>query len=312
MKKTNKKEFKNKSALIIGFGSIGEKHAMILKKYFNFKKIFIFTKRKIKKSTIIKNLDDIKKLKFDYVVISSNTSEHYSNLCFILKNFKNKKIFLEKPLFTQYKKIKIKNNNNKIFIGYNLRFHPLLKYLKHNLNKSKIYSIKVICNSFLPDWRKNVKYIKSNSAIRNKGGGVILDLSHEIDYIRWIFGNISLNYVQKRRIANITKNTEDSLYLKGRIKNSDLTIDLNYFSRIPKRLIYVDAANFSLVCDLVLNKLIIKSKSKKIIKNLKKISKNFTYIEQHKAILSNKIQNLCNYRFASETMQLLDKIRKSC
>ena len=38
-----------KSALIMGFGSIGEKHAMILNKYFNYKNIYIFTKRKIKK-----------------------------------------------------------------------------------------------------------------------------------------------------------------------------------------------------------------------------------------------------------------------
>ena len=108
MKKTNKKEFKNKSALIIGFGSIGEKHAMILKKYFNFKKIFIFTKRKIKKSTIIKNLDDIKKLKFEYVIISSNTSEHFSNLCFILKNFKNKKFFWKNLCLHNIKKNKKK------------------------------------------------------------------------------------------------------------------------------------------------------------------------------------------------------------
>ena len=43
-----------KSALIMGFGSIGEKHAMILNKYFNYKNIFIFTKRKIKKFKVIK------------------------------------------------------------------------------------------------------------------------------------------------------------------------------------------------------------------------------------------------------------------
>ena len=99
-----------KSALIMGFGSIGEKHAMMLNKYFNYKNIYIFTKRKIKKFKVIKRLKDIKKLNFNYIIISSDTSKHFSQLQFILKNFINKKILIEKPLFTKFEKIKNKLN----------------------------------------------------------------------------------------------------------------------------------------------------------------------------------------------------------
>ena len=138
-----------KSALIMGFGSIGEKHAMILNKYFNYKNIYIFTKRKIKKFKVIKRLKDIKKIKFNYIIISSDTSKHFSQLQFILKNFINKKILIEKPLFTKFEKIK--NKSNKIYVGYNLRFHPHILFLKKFLSKKKIYNVNVTCNSFLPN-----------------------------------------------------------------------------------------------------------------------------------------------------------------
>ena len=80
MRKINNKK---KSVLIIGFGSIGEKHAMILKKFFNFYNIFILTKSKTKQYFTIRKLNDIKKFDFDYIVISSNTSKHFTHIKYI-------------------------------------------------------------------------------------------------------------------------------------------------------------------------------------------------------------------------------------
>ena len=39
---------------------------------------------------------------------------------------------------------------------------------------------------FLPDWRKNIAYSKSYSSIKKQGGGVLLDLSHELDYATYL------------------------------------------------------------------------------------------------------------------------------
>ncbi len=304
MKKINNKK---KTALIIGFGSIGERHAMLLKKFLNFSNIFILTKRKIKKYFIIKNIKDIKKLNFDYVVISSNTSEHFKHLNYIEQNFKNKKILVEKPLFDKFKKVKIKKN--KVFVGYNLRFHPLIQNLKNNLKKKGLLNIKVVSNSYLPVWRKNINFKKSSSSNKSKGGGVILDLSHEIDYIRWIFGKISLKFVKRGRISKITKNTEDYLYLNGKVKKTNLSLDLNYFSRIPKRLIFIDAKDFAVSLDLISNSYIIKYKNKTLKKNLRNFNNNFTYLQQHKAILNNDYNTVCDLKFANDTMKLIDKIK---
>ena len=49
----------------------------------------------------------------------------------------------------------------------------------------------MITNSYLPNWRKKIKYYKCYSAHKKLGGGVILDLSHELDLANWLFGKIN-------------------------------------------------------------------------------------------------------------------------
>ena len=115
------------STLIISYGSIGQKHAEILNKKLNIKDITICSKKKIKKFNTIKNLKDIKKNP-SYIVIASPSSKHFEQLKFIEKNFQKVKVLVEKPLFDKYKKLNIKKN--KVFVGYNLRFHPIIKYIQ--------------------------------------------------------------------------------------------------------------------------------------------------------------------------------------
>ena len=301
----------NKTAVIIGFGSIGERHANILKKYFYFKNIWILTNRKnTKKYNVIKNIHELKKINFEYLVISSNTTKHFNQLKYIENNFKSKKILVEKPLFHKYKKLKIKNN--KIFVGYNLRFHPIIKYLKKKVKNNKILDVKVICNSFLPEWRKNIKYYNSSSASKQKGGGVVLDLSHELDYVNWIMGNIKINYSQKGKKSKLQINTEDYLKLIGKAGGANFSLDLNYFSRIPRRTIQIDCEKFSIFSDLINNTIEFKSKNKKFLKRFKKLNRNYTYYEQHKEILKNKFSlNSCNFHSALKIMKLIDQIKRN-
>ena len=117
--------------LILGYGSIGKKHFKIIKNNFKNYQLFIVSKRKIfvKGAQILNTLGEAKKIKLDYVIISSEPNDHFNQLKFFEKNFKNIKILVEKPVFNKEKKLKIKNN--KVFVGYNLRFHPVIIYLKN-------------------------------------------------------------------------------------------------------------------------------------------------------------------------------------
>ena len=88
-----------KKVLIIGFGSIGRRHAKILKKNPNIKKIFVLTNQNCTSYVKIKSLREINKINPDYIIISSETSKHFKQLSYLEKNFKNKIILVEKPLF---------------------------------------------------------------------------------------------------------------------------------------------------------------------------------------------------------------------
>ena len=96
-----------KNVLIIGFGSIGRKHAKILNSFKEISNIYILSKQKSKKFKVIKNYNEAKKLKLDYIIISSRTSEHLKHLYFIEKNFKRKTILVEKPLFENLKNLNL-------------------------------------------------------------------------------------------------------------------------------------------------------------------------------------------------------------
>jgi CMP-N,N'-diacetyllegionaminic acid synthase len=116
--------------------------------------------------------------------------------------FSNKIILVEKPLFHKYKNISLKKN--KIFVNYNLRFNPVISFLRKIKNKNSFYSANLSCSSYLPDWRKNRNYIQTYSAKKVMGGGVLLDLSHEIDYIQSIFGKINnIEYAKILKISDL-------------------------------------------------------------------------------------------------------------
>ena len=121
-----RKKFK---VLIIGYGSIGQKHAKLLSDYHNLD-ICILTKQNNVPFKKIKNINEITLYNPDYVVVASITTLHFNHLKFLEKNLKKKIVLIEKPLFEKIRLLKLKNNF--YYVGYNLRFHPILKFLKKN------------------------------------------------------------------------------------------------------------------------------------------------------------------------------------
>ena len=297
-----------KKILIIGYGSIGKRHANIISQNFSKFSLYIYTSQlKINYNTINSN-KEMKVLNPDYIIICSETHKHYKQLNFIEKSFKNKKILVEKPLFH-----KIYNYNtckNKVFVGYNLRFHPFLCKLKKEIKNFKIWSVNINCSSFLPDWRKNMDYSNSYSASKKKGGGVLLDLSHELDYLVWIFGEIK-NFSKKIvKVSNLKINSEDYASVIGTTKkNIVFNLCLNYFSKIGKREILVEGKDISIKIDLIKNSFLIIKKGKKISNNLKNLDLNFTYKSQLKSFLNNEKSQISTYKEAYQIIKIINILK---
>ena len=296
--------------LIIGYGSIGKRHFNILRKIKKIKQIRICTNSKISKNLRIP-YDDKYLLSYnpDYIIISSSTHKHFDQLKLINKIFKNKIILVEKPIFHS-KNINFSNNiNNKVFVGYNLRFDPVIIYLKKFINKKRInnlMSVTAYCGSFLPNWRKNTNYLDSYSVDKFKGGGVEFDLSHEFDYISWIFGNFELIKKINNKISNFKINSNDHLIYIGKFnKNSYLNITLNYFSKINMRFLIIEMQDMTMKVDLLKRKIISKKINSKNISLIKFSNKsNLSYEFMHKAIINKKYDNLCTFKNSLKVLSL--------
>tara|TARA_Y100001970_G_C14157865_1_gene816668 strand:- start:574 stop:1476 length:903 start_codon:yes stop_codon:yes gene_type:complete len=297
-----------KKILIIGYGSIGKRHADIINNYFNNYKLYILSSRKTKKFENIRSLKYIKTINPDFIIIASETYKHYQQLLYIEKNLENKKILVEKPLFN--KNINLKIKNNKVFVAYNLRFHPLLKYLKELIKNKHIWSVNINCSSYLPNWRLNRNYEKTYSASKAKGGGVILDLSHEIDYLLWLFGDVKKFTKNYNKISNLKITSEDYLTIIGKtIKKIYFNLSLNYYSLLNKREIVVDGKNISIFLDLINNFCKIKKGNKLITKKIKLKNLDLTYKEQMNSFLNGKKSNICTYNEALKVMNLINLIK---
>ena len=75
----------------------------------------------------------------------------------------------------------------------------------------KILHVQVDCGSYLPEWRKGQDYRKSVSAKTKLGGGVLLELSHELEYIRWFFGDMKSVYANIQNSETLDIDVEDSV-----------------------------------------------------------------------------------------------------
>ena len=200
---------------------------------------------------------------------------------------------IEKPIFSKFKNLKIKNN--KVFVGYNLRYHPIILYLKSFLKNKFILTVNVTCNSYLPNWRQR-NYKQIYSSIKNKGGGVHLDLSHEIDYSNWIFEKFKKKNIILKKLSNLRINSYDYFNLTGYSKFVKLiNINLNYFSQKNRRNIEIIMNNQLIDADLIKNKINFYSNNMQKEKKFKKISLQKTLELQLLDILKSKPKYACSY-----------------
>ncbi|WP_286829431.1 MULTISPECIES: Gfo/Idh/MocA family protein [Kordiimonas] len=102
-------------------------------------------------------------------------------------------------------------------VGYNLRFLSTLQRFRAELQGGsigEIYSVQHTMGQHLPDWRPETDYRQSVSAQAMLGGGVLLELSHELDMLRWVFGEISWIAGWLGRLGKLEIDVEDSAMLQ--------------------------------------------------------------------------------------------------
>jgi predicted dehydrogenase len=151
----------------------------------------------------------------DVVLVCTPPVHHVSQAMLALRSGAH--VFIEKPLSDRLDGVEdlsreAANRGLIAQVGYNLRFHPPIQKLKQLVDEAAVGKIlwgQVEAGSYLPDWRPWQDYRKSYTARRELGGGIVLDGSHEIDYVTWLFGAPQEVACMAGRVSQLDVNVED-------------------------------------------------------------------------------------------------------
>lgn len=327
--------------LFVGLGSIGQRHLQNIKKIFP--KSFLYALRKRNKSLVIKNTkliknkklektfnlkilnnyNQAKRLKPDLVLICNPTNFHYRDTNFFVQNKIN--VFVEKPIIANLNKIKkliskIKKLKVSTMIGYQLRFHPMIKFVKNLIYKRRyggVINASFKNLSYLPDYHPYEDYSKSYAAKKKNGGGVINTSSHEIDLITYFFGYpIKVNSTNIRS-NNIKCDTEDLVSCNLLFKNKQyfsVNLELSFIHYMNQRNFSIFFSNAYLKANLLSSELeIYSNKSKKRIFYKKfKNKKNDLFLEELKFLKlcqQSKKKNFLSIENNLPTIKLINQIK---
>lgn len=312
--------------LFFGMGSIGKKHINIIRKNHNCK-IYAYrskNEQEIKDSNIkeFTNLEDAFSIEPDIAFITNPTFLHIPTAFECAK--RNIDLFIEKPISHLIENVielesEIKKRNIFTYIAYNLRFHPVIKELKKRISKKREKPIffNIVCKSYLPDWRPSQDYTKSYSAKNELGGGVVLDLSHEFDYISYLFGDIKKISGFCDKISKLNIESEDifdgQIELKSNLKGN---LHLNYFSIYNERKLQIYYNNEYLEGDLIKNsiKIIEKNCKEKILNYQCNINDTYKFQMQYffEQYIKRNYDISNNFSEALKTFKKIMEFKNTC
>jgi predicted dehydrogenase len=148
-------------------------------------------------------------------------------------------LLIEKPISHSLARLNdleeaIQQSHGRVLIGYQFRFHPGLKQVKRLVDEGAIgkpISVHAHWGEYLPDWHPWEDYKQGYAARPELGGGVVLTLSHPLDYLRWLLGEIdSLTAFTSRLGLNLP--VEDTAEIALRFSSGALgSIHLDYLQR---------------------------------------------------------------------------------
>ena len=302
--------------LIVGLGSIAKKHIAALKSL----KIeaSIYALRASSNSQIEEGIENIYNLEnlnfsFDFAIISNPTNLHFE---FIERLSKfSIPLFIEKPAVHTLKNVAqlidlLENREVITYVACNLRFHPCIIFLKDKLIREnlKINEVNVYCGSYLPDWRPNVDFRKIYSANTLMGGGVHLDLFHELDYINWLFGSPKNSTSTLRNVSSLNIDAVDYANYVLEYDTFTASIILNYYRKKSKRIIEIVFDNEILEVDLI-NSCILNDNKEFVFKAPNFEIKN-TYIDQLNYFINCLNKNVAPMNSLRESVEILKIVLK--
>lgn len=308
---------------IIGLGNISNRHRKNIRKIAPNAKIHAVSSSGRLIETKPENTDfvyscieKLNNIDIKLAIVASPANLHLKHSEYFIK--RGVPVIIEKPIAHNAQEAeKILNLEKKygtrITIGYCLRYLESLKEFKFFLEDDKvgkILHIDIEVGQNLPSWREGKDYRKTVTAQKKLGGGVLLELSHEIDYAEWLFGPLELVYSHIRKTDTYGIDVEDYAFLV--FKNHEgipVTIKLDLLQKKVTRNCKVVGEEGTLEIDILKNKITHKSeKDTVILFNKINLNKNDMYIKMIRAFMEEK-NKPSNVESSFKLVKLIDEIK---
>ncbi len=246
--------------LIIGYGSVGQRHAQTLVNLGNTcvvvepntSRLKLAEKNGHKGYVSLNNLDLQNQI--DAVLICSPPAFHVEQTMWALS--RELKIFIEKPIGTNFIECTsiLQHNYKQIFVGYTYRWNPQFIRLQNDLKEGLIgtpYYANFEIGMNLEDWHPWENYRDFFMSRINLGGGALLDESHFIELAIELFGLPTRISSLQTKISNLDIETDDYVFTHFEYKDLLVDIKLDLFSRPHKSFIQVYGTKGSIYCDFI-------------------------------------------------------------
>ena len=230
--------------LVVGYGSIGQRHLRIARSLLPDADIRVMRHRPCETTPELANgcmssIAEAIAFAPQAAVIANPATLHVQVACPLAE--RGVHLLIEKPLADTPHAVAdlpavCRAQGVVLMTAYNLRFAPSLQRFRDEVQNGrigKVISVRCEIGQYLPSWRPGSDYREGVSASRALGGGVLLELSHEIDYLRWIFGDVAVVNAVLSQQSDLQVDVEDTAHLvlsftpdtNGRRLRANLSMD---------------------------------------------------------------------------------------
>ena len=189
---------------------------------------------------------------YDLLFITNPTVLHYETLRQLGK--KANRIFIEKPVFhdSSLDLSPLALERRRIYyVASPLRYTKVVQFLREYLAEQKVFSVRAMCSSYLPEWRPGQDYRQTYSAHRAEGGGVGIDLIHEWDYLVYLFGFPKQTTSYMAHVSDLEIDSDDIAVYIGQYDDKLVSVYLDYFGRKARRELEIYLEDDVLVADFI-------------------------------------------------------------
>jgi len=317
-----------KKILICGLGSVGRRHLRLLREDWPSIKIGVLRSglgqacdEEIFADERFQLPDDSLQWCPDAVIISSPASIHLQHALFFASE--GIPLLIEKPLGTgledidQFLKLAAFAKTLPILIGYVLRYDSCLLWLKQRLDEGalgQVVEADFHCASWLPEWRPGTDYRSSVSSRSELGGGVLLELSHEIDLANWLLPKpLQLSSALFQQSGLLDLDVEDTVILTATtIGNASVTLRLNFCTQPVRRSVIIRGNQGELSCDIVQSKAQLRGSDGSFNQFLNHTIPDMCYKQQLQhfmACIERREAPICNVADGLDVLKLVQEAR---